>query len=283
MKINTDKRMIKKIISLGVFALMVTLNSSCNQTKKTIHTDWVFVKGGTFEQGKNQFIISPKGDTIFGMSSPNRNVELSDFYISKYEITVKQFEEFYKQTNQKMPNVPIESAHGKKNRYKWEDNKPMLATWDEANAYAKWAGGRLPTEAEWEYAAKGGQKSKNYKYSGSNDATEIGWVGENSDSTFHSVGLLKPNELGLYDMTGNISEWVSDWYNPEKDSLVSLMNPKGPSNGEMKISKGISWFYDSKNEEGKPLKYGIHMPEIRYQSPRNTRNDGFGFRIAKDN
>jgi sulfatase modifying factor 1 len=254
---------------------------SCKQNKGVNQTDWIFVEGGTFEQGKNQFIVSPNGDTVFGFTSPNRIVEISDFYISKYEITVGQFMEFCKRTNKIMPEPPIESAHGKKVYYKWEDDKPMLATWDEANEYATWAGGRLPTEAEWEYAAKGGQKSNGYQYSGSNDATEVGWVGENSDSTFHPVGQLKPNELGLYDMTGNISEWVYDWYNPQEDGLVSNIDPKGPRRGEYKISKGVSWFYNTYGEDGKPLKYGIHMPEVRYQSPINTRNDGFGFRIAK--
>lgn len=254
--------------------------SSCNQKNNKI--DWVFVKGGSFEQGKNQFIISPKGDTIKGFTSPNRVVEISDFYISKYEITVKQFIEFYESTGRKMPEPPIENAHGKKVHYKWEDEKPMLATWNEANDFAKWAGGRLPTEAEWEYSAKGGQKSNDFKYSGSNNPIEIGWVKENSDSTFHKIGLLKPNELGIYDMTGNVGEWVFDWYNPKKDSLVSKINPQGPPDGSYKISKGVSWFYETQSSDGKPLEYGIHMPEVRYQSPPNTRNDGFGFRIARD-
>lgn len=255
---------------------------SCDQNQEQTKIDWVYVEGGTFEQGKNQIIISPKGDTIRGFTSPNRIVEISDFYISKYEITVKQFKAFCKNTGREMPKPPIENAYGNKVFYQWEDEKPMLATWDEANAFAKWAGGRLATEAEWEYAAKGGQKSKGYKYSGSNNPLEIGWVGENSDSTFHNVGLLKPNELGIYDMTGNVSEWVFDWYNPEKDSLVSKINPQGPLDGVDKISKGVSWFYNTHGEDGKPVEYGIHMPEVRYQSPRNTRNDGFGFRIARD-
>lgn len=256
--------------------------NSCKSYQNTNQIDWVFVKGGTFEQGKNQFIIGSKGDTIKGYSSPNRIVEISDFYISKYEITVGQFKEFCKSTGRTMPEPPVESAHGKKVYYQWKDDKPMLATWDEANEFATWAGGRLPTEAEWEYAAKGGQKSKGFKYSGSNDPVEIGWVGENSKGTFHSVGLLKPNELGIYDMTGNVGEWVFDWYNPEMDSLVSKINPKGPPNGKYKISKGVSWFYNTHGKGGKPLEFGIHMPEVRYQSPKNTRTDGFGFRIAKD-
>ena len=267
--------MTRKLALLGLVALI-----SCKQ--ETSQIEWVFVEGGSFEQGKNQFIISPKGDTVRGFTSPHRMVELSDFYISKYEITVAQFREFCRSTGRMMPEPPEVNAHGKRVNYQWESNKPMLATWDEANEFAQWAGGRLPTEAEWEYAAKGGQKSQGFKYSGSNNPMEVGWVGENSDSCFQEVGLLKPNELGIYDMTGNVSEWVSDWYNPAKDSLVSKVNPQGPPNGSDKISKGLSWFYDTQGVDGKPLEYGIHMPEVRYQSPRETRNDGFGFRIAKD-
>jgi len=272
-----------KISKHNILILVSTIIlCTCEFYKDDNKIDWIYVKGGGFEQGKNQFIVSPKCDTIYGFTSPNRIVEISDFYISKHEITVEQFRKFCNSTNKKMPEPPIESAHGKKVYYQWEDKKPMLATWDEANEFAKWTGGRLPTEAEWEYAAKGGQKSKGYRYSGSNNPIEVGWVGENSDSTFHAVGLLKPNELGIYDMTGNVGEWVYDWYNPEKDSLVSKLNPKGPPDGKYKISKGISWYYDTHGENGRPLEFGIHMPEVRYQSPRNTRNDGFGFRIVKD-
>ncbi|WP_285653015.1 SUMF1/EgtB/PvdO family nonheme iron enzyme [Allomuricauda sp. NBRC 101325] len=267
-----------KHICISLIGMLILISCGTDPIK----IDWIFVEGGTFEQGKNQIIISPKGDTITGFTSPHRMVELDDFYISKYEITVKQFREFCKATGRAMPDAPIENAHGVKVYYKWIDENPMLATWDEANEFAKWAGGRLPTEAEWEYAAKGGKKTKGYAYSGSNNPIEVGWVAENSDSTFHKVGLLKPNELGIYDMTGNVGEWVFDWYNPNKDSLTSKVNPQGPPDGDEKISKGISWFYGTQGADGKPLAYGIHMPEVRYQSPKSTRNDGFGFRIAKN-
>ena len=268
------------LILLGILVF-----NSCKQSQEKIKVDWVFVEGGRFEQGKNQFVVSPKGDTIKGFTSPHRFVEISDFYISKYEITVEQFKEFYESTGRKMPEPPNISAYGDTIEYKWKDNYPMLATWNESNEFAKWAGARLATEAEWEYAAKGGQKSRGFKYSGSNDPMEVGWVQENSDSTLRVGGNFKPNELGIYDMTGNVNEWVADWYNPELDSTSELIDPKGPIKGDsknQKISKGVGWYYASTDEKGMPLEYGIHMPEVRYQSPIETRTFGFGFRIVKN-
>lgn len=268
------------------FSLLILLVACFGCTTKTSTPNfpehlWVKVSGGPFKQGLHQFIVSPKGDTIHGFTSPNRMVYLNDFYISKYEITVAQFKEFCAATNYPMPKAPAENANGKIVNYQWQDSMPMLATWHEDNAFARWAGGRLPTEAEWEFAAKGGLKSKGFHYSGSNTPTEIAWVAENSDSTFHKIGQLKPNELGLYDMTGNISEWVQDWYNPDLDYTVDSINPQGPDTGEQKISKGLSWYYRTVNDSGEVLPFGIQMPEVRYQSPPDTRNDGFGFRIAK--
>jgi len=255
---------------------------ACNSPQNEMVIDWVWVEGGSFLQGENQFIISPKGDTIYGFTSPRRQVEISGFYMSPYEITVAQFKAYCQATGQEMPAPPALNAFGEISNLQWQDQMPMLATWHEAQAFAEWAGGRLATEAEWEYAAKGGSLSKAYRYSGSDNPLEVAWVAENSDSSFHPVGQLKANELGLYDMTGNLSEWVSDWYNPSQDSLVSLIDPQGPSSGLDKISKGVSWFYDALDAEGNALPYAIHLPEVRYQSPPDTRNDGFGFRIVKD-
>ncbi len=256
--------------------------ASCDRYR-AIDIEWVLVEGGSFKMGASRVIVSPVGDSIRGFTSPERDISLDNFYISKFEITVKQFREFCKQTNRRMPDPPVIGPYGDTVQYEWRDEYPMLATWNEANDFARWIGGRLPTEAEWEYAAKGGRHSRGYSYSGGNVATDVGWVGENSDSTLHPVGLLKPNELGLYDMTGNLNEWVSDWYNPDKDHLSTRNNPTGPPDGKEKISKGVGWFYNSVDKRtGEPLGFGIHIPEVRYQSPVDERSFGFGFRVVKD-
>ena len=111
------------ILLSGLFFL-----SSCQPHNPSI--DWVFVEGGSFEQGKNQIIISPKGDTVTGFTSPHRMVEIDPFYISKYEITVKQFKAFCASTGRKMPEAPVENVYGQKVYYQWQDDHPMLATWD---------------------------------------------------------------------------------------------------------------------------------------------------------
>ncbi|MDY5800322.1 MAG: SUMF1/EgtB/PvdO family nonheme iron enzyme, partial [Candidatus Onthomorpha sp.] len=102
---------------------------------------------------------------------------------------------------------------------------------------------RLPTEAEWEYAARGGKYSKDYvyKYSGSNDADEVAWYDDNSDSKTHPVKTKKANKLGLYDMSGNVYEWCNDWYEDYQSN--SQTNPTGPSEGEIRVFRGGSWDY----------------------------------------
>lgn len=127
---------------------------------------------------------------------------------------------------------------------------------------------RLPTEAEWEYAARGGNKSKGYKYSGSNDIGSVAWYYDNSSSKTHTVATKAPNELGLYDMSGNVWEWCSDWYGDYSNGLQT--NPKGPSSGSYRVIRGGSWDDIA----------GDWRVSDRYFNDPDGRVNGLGLRLA---
>ncbi|MDZ7879931.1 MAG: SUMF1/EgtB/PvdO family nonheme iron enzyme [Saprospiraceae bacterium] len=147
--------------------------------------------------------------------------------------------------------------------------------WYAATAYCQWLSEktgkkyRLPTEAEWEYAARGGNQSKGYKYSGSNTLGEVAWYDENSDSKTHAVGTTKKgNELGIYDMSGNVWEWCSDWFGDYKS--VAQTNPKGEAKGSYRVHRGGSWRDYSGN--CRAANRGNDTPAYR--------DDGLGFRVC---
>ena len=186
--------------------------------------EMVKVKGGTFTMGcKN-----PKDKDCYENEFPAHEVTVSDFAIGKYEVTQDIWKAVmgYNPSKWKHDSLPVE-------RVSWDTIQTFI------NKLNRLTGRnfRLPTEAEWEYAARGGEKSKNYKYAGCNqDVGSYAWYGPNANSHTHKVGEKKPNELGLYDMSGNVWEWCSDYQGAYTKN--SQENPKGPRNGEERILKG---------------------------------------------
>ena len=195
--------------------------------------------------------------------SPVHKVTLNSFSMSKYEITNKQYCAFLnEQGNESEGGVEWIDLEVSWNNEKcriyersgrfyvesgYEDHAVIYVSWYGARAYCTWLSKkigkevRLPTEAEWEYAARGGKKSRGYTYSGSNTVGEVAWYGNNSRLEVHKVGGKSPNELGLYDMSGNVWEWCSDWYDEDYYSSSPSRNPKGPSLGDYKVLRGGSW------------------------------------------
>ena len=130
----------------------------------------------------------------------------------------------------------------------WNDNDPIVnVNYDDAMAYCAWQSKqlnricRLPTEAEWEYAARGGNSAKGYAYSGSNNIDDVAWFGANAGHKPHPVGQREPNELGIFNMAGNVWEWCSDWYNSKYYSNSPSQNPQGESDGAGRVVRGGGW------------------------------------------
>jgi formylglycine-generating enzyme required for sulfatase activity len=190
-----------------------------NYDIKIIEPEMVFVEGGTFQMGSN-----------FGESDekPVHSVTLKSFYMGKHEITQAQWRVVMGSNathNNGCENCPV-----------------VLVSWREVQEYIQELNAqtgkkyRLPTEAEWEYAAKGGKASKGFTYSGSNDIGTVAWYYDNCENKGHVLGGKLPNELGIYDMSGNVSEWCSDWYG--NYSSLNETNPKGALVGNDRVLRG---------------------------------------------
>ncbi len=240
--------------------------------------EWVQVAGGTFQMGN----ADGQGD-----ERPVHSVTLSDFKLSKYEITHTQYLIFLNSIgcgsngyhNGKeyidMDDSYCAIGHNgtafyfKGSSYAKTANCPVIeVTWYGATAYAEWIGARLPTEAEWEYAARGGNKSKGYKYAGSNIRGDVAWYIGNSEAQTLPVGQKQPNELGLYDMSGNVWEWCHDWYGSYTSKPQT--NPQGAVLGWSRVLRGGCWFSFPRHCRN-TLRY--------YRNPNNS-NRNFGFRVA---
>ena len=236
------------------------VDQAVNEETNPLIGEMVFVRGGTFTMG----CTPEQGNDCSNIEKPAHQVTLNDFYIGKYEVTQAEWQAVmgnnpsdYNGNN--LPNEPVDSV-----------------SWDDAQEFIKRLNVitgdnyRLPTEAEWEYAARGGNQSKGYKYSGSNDIGEVAWYGENSGKKVHPVGTKGANELGIHDMTGNVMEWVLDWIGDY--SSTAQTNPQGPSSNIDKVMRGGHWNGDARFSR-------ISSRSSYY--PSVPRHSLLGFRLAR--
>ncbi|HEY1199805.1 MAG TPA: SUMF1/EgtB/PvdO family nonheme iron enzyme, partial [Niastella sp.] len=196
---------------------------------------------------------------------PAHTVSLPRFALSKTEVTVSQYKSFCLYTGRHMPQEP---------GYGWTDNAPVVnVSWEDAMAYCKWVGGRLPTEAEWEYAAAAGVANI---YSGSNRIDNVAIYGANSHGKPAMAAKKSPNAFGLYDMTGNVAEWCADWYGRKYYEQSGTNNPQGANSGNEKVIRGGA--YNSavnSTQDGNQLR-------ITYRNSESlaARHPYIGFRVA---
>ena len=192
----------------------------------------------------NGMLLIPAGEFIMGKNSdnpadwqPEHRVYVDAFYMDKYEVTNRQYYEFCMKTKSPLPYFWGMAQF--KSGMDFPDYPVAGISYFEAEKYAIWAGKRLPTEAEWEYAARGGQINRNYSWGDQIDSTKVNY-GRKYNGIL-KVGSFQPNAFGLFDITGNVWEWTSDNYDSDYYSVSPVQNPKGPERSRFKVIRGGSW------------------------------------------
>lgn len=267
------------LVSLSAMALFLCSFYQISNPKPKM----VMVEGGTFKMSPKENGVDPKTKKKIVY-----DISVSSFEMSKFEVTVADWKAYTMANNMNMPARPS---------WGWNDDYPITnISWTDAVKYCNWLskennlkpayskkgdkyvcdfsadGYRLPSEAEWEYAAKGGNKSKNFTYSGSNDLEMIAWYANNSRKSPKEIGTKLANELGLHDMSGNVWEWCWNYYSPIYHLAEKRDNPIGPDRGEKRSVRGGSWD-SSKLEYLKPSNQLSWNP--------NSTNEFFGFRVVR--
>ena len=222
--------------ALSVSAINLTPNWSASVTPsqravlEKLIANMVKVEGSTFTMGATP----EQGNDAYEYERPAHQVTLSDYYIGRYEVTQKEWQAVMGDNPSKFygDNLPVDYVS-------WNGCQDFINKLNQLTGLKF----RLPTEAEWEFAARGGKQSKGYKYSGSDNIGVVAWYTGNSGGKTHQVGTKEPNELGIYDMSGNVGEWCGDWYGRYSSSAQT--NPTGPSSGSGRVLRGGSWSDDA--------------------------------------
>uniref|UniRef100_UPI003743D56B formylglycine-generating enzyme family protein n=5 Tax=Odoribacter laneus TaxID=626933 RepID=UPI003743D56B len=250
----------ERVVTLG-FGLLsgIRWSSSVTPKQKEILSrlvgNMVQVEGGRFQMGGTP----EQGSDANDWEKPVHEVTLSDYYMGKYEVRQSEWEAVMgnNPSGFKGADLPVEQVS-------WEDCHEFIGRLNALTGLSF----KLPTEAQWEYAARGGRLSKGYKYSGSNNIGEVGWYKSNFRNYRHPVGEKQPNELGLYDMSGNVWEWCEDWYGDY--SSDSQSDPIGAVSGSFRVYRG-----GSRISEARLCRVSYRL----YNAP-NRRNSILGFRLV---
>ena len=213
-------------------------------TANGVSFEMILVEGGTFWMGAQS--TDPSGQNYdseaYDNEHPVHQVTLSSYHIGKFEVA----QELWQAVMGSNPSYFTGDSQRPVERVSWNDCQTFITALNEL--CASQLNGKhfsLPTEAQWEFAAKGGNQSHGYKYSGSNTIGNVAWYMDNSNNTTHAVGTKLPNELGIYDMSGNVEEWCQDWWGDYSSSTQT--NPTGPSSGSWRVSRDGSWGGDARN------------------------------------
>jgi formylglycine-generating enzyme required for sulfatase activity len=263
------------LVSIPLFcnpdALSSTAATSTDTDAKNLSIDMVYVEGGTFTMG------DPKAKAG-ALEEPAHPVTVASFYLGKFEVTQKIWEEVmgYNNSHWKGDDLPIQGVSYYEcldfcNKLSLMEGLTPCYSGKKSYTTCDWSanGYRMPTEAEWEFACKGGTQSKNYSYSGSNNIDAVAWYKTNSGKMAHPVGQKQANELGIYDMSGNLGEWCWDWMDPNYFKKEPMDNPRGAKLGIFHLVRGGSW--NSKEKFCHVAKRDSFEPDHRYSREKGFR------------
>jgi iron(II)-dependent oxidoreductase len=236
----------------------------------------VFCNSGISQKTDDTMVLIPAGEFIMGKNStapsdwqPEHTIKLSSYYMDKYEVTNKQYSDFCIATNTALPQ--FWGMNEFRSGPDFPDFPVVGISFFDAEKYAKWCGKRLPTEAEWEYASRGGLVGKSFPWGDQVDSTKVNYWKKYKGIL--KVGSFQPNAYGLYDITGNVWEWTTDFYSDNYYAVSPSENPKGPERGRFKVIRGGSWHS------------GPMCVQTYYRNGLSPSwvDIGVGFRCVKDN